>query len=602
MPDIVQLHNHTDISLLDSATKTSDYIAKCLEYGQKALAITNHGYLKNWVENKLLCDRAGIRYIHGVETYLTKTLLQPVEGEMKKVRDNMHCILLAKNYAGVLEINSLISRANDEEHFYFVPRISAQEFLDLSENVITLSACLAGPLSKLDPEDEWFRPILKRMDYLEIQPHNCRSQADYNIWLASLAQEHRKPLVATTDAHSSSRYKDECRDILMLYKGQHYESEDEFDLVFKSYEQMAEAFRAQDALPEALWLEAIENTNVIAGSVEDFELDCSMKYPILNGSAEADEEAYRKRVWAGLEDKLNRGVIPREEEEQYRADAAYELEVFSKIGMAGFMEAESQILSWCKEQGMPIGPSRGSVAGSRCAYLTDIIDLDPVRWNCNFARFANEDRVVAGDIDVDCREQDRPKIFNHIIEKFGRDKVARVSSFGTLQDKGTIKLITGALGKRWKLEHESQDEGKYTLKFAEAVIREYETDPESCRKAHPDIFYYFDGLIGTYISQSFHPAGVIISPITLPDHYGTFIKDGEVVLNLDMEWSHEIELVKFDMLVLRNIDIIYDTCRLAGIPYPQSHEVNWDDEKVWENMVTSPVGIFQMEGKQNCSR
>lgn len=596
MPNIVQLHNHTDISLLDSATKTSDYISKCLEYGQTALAITNHGYLKNWVENKILCDKAGIKYIHGVETYITKSLLQPVDGEMKKVRDNMHCILLAKNYDGVLELNSLISRACDDEHFYFMPRISGQEFVNISDNIIALSACLAGPLNKLDPDDDMFIPILRRMDYLEIQPHNCQSQADYNIWLASLAQKYHKPLVATTDSHSSDYYKNECRDILMLYKGQHYESEDEFDLVFKSYEQMVAAFREQDAIPESMWMDAIENTNVIADSIEEFELDYSMKYPILYGSAEADEEAYRKSVWSGLDDKLAKGIIPKEEEAQYREDAAYELEVFSKIGMAGFMQAESEIIQWCKEQGMPIGPSRGSVAGSRCAYLTDIIDLDPVRWRCNFARFANEDRIVAGDIDVDCREKDRPKIFKHIIEKFGRDKVARVSSFGTLQDKGTIKLIVGALGKQWQIDHDTKDDGKYTLKYAESIIKEYESDAESCRRAHPDIFYYFDGLVGTYISQSFHPAGVIISPITLPDNYGTFVKDGEVVLNLDMEWSHEIELVKFDMLVLRNIDIIYDTCKLAGIPYPKSHEVNWDDEKVWENMIQSPVGVFQMEG------
>ena len=602
MSNFVQLHNHTDISLLDSATKTSDYIAKCHEYGQTALAITNHGYLKNWVENKILCDKAGIRYIHGVETYITKTLLQPVDGEMKKVRDNMHCILLAKNYDGVRELNSLISQACDDDHFYFVPRISGSEFVNLSNNIITLSACLAGPLNKLDPEDEMFLPILKRMDYLEIQPHNCRSQADYNIWLTSLAQKYHKPLVATTDSHSSDYYKNECRDILMLYKGQHYESEDEFDLVFKSEQMMEDAFTEQDALPRKLWREAMDMTGVVADSIEDFELDYSMKYPILYGSPEADEEAYRKNVWAGLDKKLADGVIPKEEEAQYREDAAYELEVFSKIGMAGFMQAESEIIQWCKEQGMPIGPARGSVAGSRCAYLTDIIDLDPVKWKCVFARFANEDRIVAGDIDVDCREKDRPKIFRHIIEKFGREKVARVSSFGTLQEKGTIKLIVGALQKRWQAENDTKESGKYTLGFAERVILEYGIDPEECRKHHPDVFYYFDGLVGTYISQSFHPAGVIISPVTLPDNYGTFIKDGEVVLNLDMSSSHEIELVKFDMLVLRNIDIIYDTCKLAGIPYPKSHEVDWDDPKVWDNIIKSPVGVFQMEGKQNCSR
>ena len=596
MPNYVSLHNHTDLSLLDSATKTQEYIDKCLEYGQKALAITNHGYLKNWCENKMLCDKAGIKYIHGVETYITKSLLQNVDGEYKKVRDNMHCILLAKNYDGVMELNQLISRASDENHFYFVPRISADEFCMISNNIITLSACLAGPLNKLDPKDPKFEPILKRMDYLEIQPHNCMEQRDYNIWLASLADDYGKPLVATTDAHSSNKYKDECRDVLMLYKGQHYESEDEFDLVYKSYDEMVNAFTKQDSLPDFLWREALENTNRIADSIEEFELDFSMKYPILYGSPEADEEAFKRNVWNGLEDKLKKGIIPKEEETQFREDAENELKVFSQIGMAGFMQAESELIKYAKSEDMPIGFARGSVAGSRCAYLTDIIDLDPVRWGTDFYRFANSDRVVAGDIDVDCRESDRPKIFKHIAEKFGQEKVARVSSYGTLQEKGTIKLIVGALDKRYKAEH-GTDTSKYTLKYAEEIIKDYEADPLVASERYKEVFYYFDGLVGTYISQSFHPAGIIISPVTLPDHYGTFIKDGEVVLNLDMDSAHDVNLIKFDMLVLRNIDIIYDTCKLAGIPYPQSYKVDWDDQDVWADMIKSPVGVFQMEGK-----
>lgn len=207
-------------------------------------------------------------------------------------------------------------------------------------------------------------------------------------------------------------------------------------------------------------------------------------------------------------------------------------------------------------------------------------------------------------IDIDCIETDRPKIFKYIINRFGERKTARVPSFGTLQEKGTIKGIGNALAKYWEEEKTGVPfkpsdkfslDNPYSLSNIDEIISEFFADEQSARKNHPDIFQYYDGLLDTKISQSVHPAGIVISPITLDDAYGVFDKDGDLCLMIDMDELHEVGAAKFDFLILSNIGIINETCRLAGIPYPHMHEINFNDQKVWADMLRSPAGIFQME-------
>ena len=207
-------------------------------------------------------------------------------------------------------------------------------------------------------------------------------------------------------------------------------------------------------------------------------------------------------------------------------------------------------------------------------------------------------------IDIDCIETDRPKIFKYIINRFGERKTARVPSFGTLQEKGTIKGIGNALAKYWEEEKTGvpfkpsdkfSPDNPYSLSNIDEIISEFFADEQSARKNHPDIFQYYDGLLDTKISQSVHPAGIVISPITLDDAYGVFDKDGDLCLMIDMDELHEVGAAKFDFLILSNIGIINETCRLAGIPYPHMHEINFNDQKVWADMLRSPAGIFQME-------
>lgn len=584
-------HLHSDYSLLDSCTNFKEYIDAAVQNGQKAIAFTEHGKPMGWVSKKLYCDQVGIQFIHGVEIYLTESLLNQ-DGE--KVRDNYHTVLLAKNWDGVLELNDLVSRSCQEDHFYYVNRISFDEFLSLSDNILSTSACLASPLNKLPADHTRYLELAEKYDYLEIQPHAHPDQVAFNRRLLDLSRRLGKPLIAGTDTHSLSPYKAECRSILMKAKHKSYGDEDSFDLTYKTYDQLVDAFRRQGALPEAVFLEAIENTNRMAASCEPFQLDTSIKYPILYGSREADAEKFTETVQRKFQDKLSSGVIPPEQESAFLSAIQEEMRVFRKLHMDGFMLSMSELISWCKEQGMAIGTARGSVGGSRVAYVTDIIDLNPETWHTVFSRFCNEDRVEIGDIDIDCVESDRPAIFQHIIHRFGADKTARVASFGTIKSKGVIDDVGRALDLQWKQDHPNED-SPYSLKNIDHIKKEFDADEEGTKRKYPDLFYYYDGLLGAKVSQSVHPAGMVISPIHLPSNYGVFNKDGEQCLMLDMDEAHEVGVAKYDFLVLKTVQVIRDTCRYLGRPYPQTHEIDWDDQAVWADMIKSPIGIFQME-------
>lgn len=200
------------------------------------------------------------------------------------------------------------------------------------------------------------------------------------------------------------------------------------------------------------------------------------------------------------------------------------------------------------------------------------------------------------DIDIDCIESDRPRIFEHIISRFGAEKCARVASYGTIQDKKVVDEVGRCLANRWKALHPEGGDNPYSLKRLSQIKKDFESDPEATKQKHPEIFRYFDGLIDTKISQSVHPAGMVISPITLSENYGTFLKDGEWCLLLDMDEVHDgCGLAKYDFLVLKTVQVIRDTCSQIGVPYPRSHQINWSDEEVWADMRRSQTAIFQFE-------
>ena len=578
MPNYLCYHLHTEDSLLDSCTNHRLYADKAVEYGMSAICYTEHGNIFNWIEKKMYANSKGLKFLLGCEVYLTKTL-----DPENLVRDNYHTILIAKNEEGRNELRTLIDLSTQKDHFYYKPRLSFDEFLSISDNIIKISACLMSPLNKLEinsiEDEEMYMKLLKHYDFLEVQPHiNSDEQKEYNKKLWEFSKTFNIPLIAATDTHSLDSYKAECRIILKKAKKMAYDNEDSFDLTFHTYDKLVNMFEEQGVLPTDVILEAIENTNKVADMCDDTELDTSFKYPIISDD---ENKALRERINKMYREKVEKGII--EDDPRYLEMAETELKVFEKIGMIGFMLFMSKLTCWCWDNNIPTGFCRGSVGGSMVAYLTDIIDVNPLKWGTVFSRFANESRKEIGDIDIDISPDQRELAYNHIIEEYGQDKTAYVLAMSGINDDGTIDEIGRALG--------------YSVKDTVKIKNEYKQDKEKAKKKYKDLFYYFDGLVGTVIAQSIHPAGIIVSPVTLYNNYGTFwSRDNKRVMCINMEEIHEVSLVKYDLLGLKNIQIIKECCEFAGIPYPKAHEMNWEDEEVWKHMTDSPVGIFQFEG------
>lgn len=544
----------------------------------------------NWTEKWDACKKAGLRYIHSVEIYLTESLDE-------KVRDNYHTVLMARNLDGIRELNALVSKSCDEEHFYYTNRISFDEFLNMSNNIISTSACLASPLNKLPDSHPRYMELAQKYDFLEVQAHNHPEQIEFNKRLLVLSKKIGTPLIAGTDTHSSTPYKAECRAVLLSAKHKSYGDEDAFDLTYKTYDELVEMFRVQGALSEEDYMSAIDNTNLLYDMTEEIELDTSIKYPILYGSREADSQKFTETVERKFKEKLEQGIIPEHQRDAFRKAIDEEMRVFKKLKMDGFILSMSELISWCKEQGMAIGTARGSVGGSRIAYITDIIDLNPETWHTVFSRFCNEDRLEIGDIDIDCVDSDRPAIFKHITGRFGKEKTARVASFGTIQEKGVADEVGRHLSLQWAKAHPNEKNNPWSIEAIKKIKKEFAADPEKTKAKYPEIFYYYDGLLDTKISQSVHPAGMVIAPITLSDNFGTFDKDDDVCLMLDMENVHDFTgLAKYDFLVLKTVQVIRDACRYLNKPYPKTHEIDWFDTEVWSSMISNPMGVFQFEG------
>lgn len=573
MNNYVPLHVHTELSLLDSCTNFKEYVDFCVENNIKAICFTEHGNIYQHFAKRQYCKEKGIKYLHGCEIYLTAKL-EP------KVRDNYHTILIAKDKEGFKELNELVGRATNEEHFYYNPRLSFEEFFNISSHIIKISACLKSPLADKDNiSTEDYDKLCENYDYYEIQYHNDpeHEQYKYNQYLLELSKKYNKPLVATGDSHSVSQYKAECRKILLKAKHKSYGNEDDFDLVIKNYEDFRKAFQVQNALPLEVIEKAIGNTNIIADSCEEITDDYSIKYPIVSDNDEKDlQELINKKY----KEKLDKGII--QKNPKYIENIREEFRVFKKVNMIGFILGMAQISQWCEDNHIPRGFGRGSCCGSTIAYIVDIIDVDPIRWNTIFSRFCNEFRTEVGDIDLDFAPNDREKVYNYIMDRFGHNKTAYILSLGTISDKGTIDEIGRAL--------------EIPLDEVKKIKDLYSLSPEEAREKYKNLFYYFDGLLNTVISQGFHPAGIVASPISLPDNYGVFFdKDNKVILDIDMEEVHECGLVKYDILGLKNVGIIQDTYNMLGKPYPKSYQINWEDQNVWKDIKTSPVGIFQFE-------
>ena len=381
------------ITNIDSITDFHLYVDKAKEYGMKAFAFSEHGSLFAWLKKKEYIESCDMKYIHAIEAYMT----EDNDNRDRLCRDNYHIVLIAKNYDGVKELNKLISKSfnRNDFHFYYVPRISFDELLKTSNNIIVTTACLGGVLNNgtSSAKEKFLNFLLrnKHRCFLEIQHHDVTDQIEYNRLLYNIHQQYDIPLIAGTDTHALNREHMNGRAILQKAKNVHFSNEDNWDLTFKSYDELVKAYGKQKSLPMEVILEAIENTNKMADMVEDFSLDYSAKYPKLYEDSEA---VFKQKINDGV---VWRGINKKPNYKEYVDRIYYEYDTYKHNGAIDFMLLEEDYKSEMRKKNVKFGYSRGSVSGSIIAYILGITEVDSVKYNLNFERFMNKERVSLAD-------------------------------------------------------------------------------------------------------------------------------------------------------------------------------------------------------------
>ena len=569
---------------IDSVTPFKDYVLEAVKCNMTALAPTEHGGVLHNIEKKLLCEKNGIKYIHGQEFYVTEKI-----DINNLVRDNYHCILLAKNKKGVREINYLSSIANNREdgHFYYTPRIELDDVINTSDNVFILTACCAGILCRGESSvKEKFLTFLinnKHRCWLEIQPHKFDLQIKYNQSLYALSQEYDIPLVATSDVHAVSKDHLDARRIMQKSKNIVFHDEDECDLTWHNYNEMVNAFREQNALPMDICLKAIEETNHIADMIESYNLDYSNKYP----RRENSEEEFKKRINDGI---IEHGVdkFP-DYKEKYLPRIKEEFETYKKNDAIDFMLLDSDYKNWMRDQGMYYGPSRGSVSGSLIAWLIHSTDVDSIKYDLNFSRFMNPERQSLADVDTDIYAEDRYKVREYF---FNRPDVycCNIVTFNTIKMRGAIKDVARAFGM-------SVDEAQKICNTVYEDENKNECVPDEIRKKYKELFFYVDIVKGTTTSLGRHAAGIVVSPTDIRYDFGTLTIDSDPrpVSQIDMHEIDSLNYVKMDLLGLNAVGLINKACELIGIQNLTPDMVDFSDENVINSIANDTTMIFQFE-------
>lgn len=613
----VVYHLHSDLSNgvtnIDSVTKYNEYIDYAKSLGMKAMAFSEHGSVLEWVHKKNAIEKAGMKYIHAEEFYVTKELYQYpddtelcesllgtdpeeaqkeieefLEGNKFQVRDNYHCVLIAKNYEGVKEINALSSKAFARDgHFYYQPRISFEELINTSDNILITTACIGGILASGTPDiqEEFLNFLVKNKDrcYLEIQHHCDDMQIKYNQYLAKISTQYGIPLIAGTDTHSLNDEHMRGRAIMQRSKDVKFDSESAWDMTFKSYDELIAAYEKQFAIAKDVYLKAIEETNRMADRIEEFYLDYSYKYPKLYEDSLAE---IKKKIVSGIK---WRGIDKKKNYKEYQDRIVYELKTYIHNNALDFMLLEEDYKTELRKDGVKYGYSRGSVSGSLIAYLLGITEVDPIRFNLNFERFMNEERVSLADIDSDWFKEDRWKVREYL---FNREKLycCNIITFNTVKMKGAIKDVGRALGM-------TPQETQALSNLVQEDENKHEFVEEKYRLQYQELFEYVDIVVGTITSLGRHAAGLVVSPYPVEDVFGTLYisSDEKPISQINMKEIDSLNFVKLDVLGLDCVGLIYKTCDAVGIPFLTPDNLDFEDKGVWEDIAKDTTLIFQFE-------
>jgi DNA polymerase-3 subunit alpha len=620
-PDFVHLHVHTQYSLLDGANQIDRLVQQAKGFNMPALAITDHGNLFGAIDFYLKATKAGIKPIIGCEMYLAPR--SRFDREASSVQDDSyqdsgsvkanpyyHLILLAADITGYKNLIKLVSRAH-LEGFYYKPRIDKELLSEFHEGLIATSGCLRGEvpyLLNLGLKNEAkaaagvYQEIFGRDNfYIELQDNGLEKQTRINKELVQLSKELSIPLVATNDCHYLHREDAKSHDLLLcLQTGKTVNEPDRMrfgtdQLYFKSTEEMLRAF---DELPQA-----VRSTQQIA---EQVNLKLAMdklhlpQYQVPSGYTR--ESYLEKLTKEGFADRLKQKNT-NANVETYQQRLAQELSMISAMGYAGYFLIVWDIINYARANKIPVGPGRGSSAGSLVAYALKITDIDPLPYGLLFERFLNPERVSQPDIDMDFCMDRREEVMSYVTEKYGSDHVAQIITFGTMAAKAVVRDV----GRAMEIPYADVDRVaklipntlNITLEealSAEPKLRELsDTDPKI-----KELLTTARSLEGLARHASTHAAGVVISEEPLTDHVPLYRgAKGEIVTQYAKDEIEKIGLVKFDLLGLRTLTVIDHAVKLIQHRHSISLDPSalpLDDRATYEHLSTNnPVGIFQLE-------
>jgi DNA polymerase-3 subunit alpha len=613
----VHLHLHTQYSLLDGANKIKELLPRVKAAGMPACAITDHGNMFGAVQFYHEAVRHGLKPIIGCEMYVAPRSRFHKEGRIDdyEAGGNYHLILLAMNREGYRNLCRLVT-AGYQEGFHYKPRVDKTLLRELNGGIIALSGCLRGEIAhnfmigqraRAVAAAEELAGIFDERFYLEIQDNHLEKQEQVNAELVDLATKAGLPLVGTNDCHYLSREDAAAHEALLcIQTGKTFSDERrwkfETDQLFvKTPAQMAHAFAS---IPGA-----IDNTVDIARRC-DFEFQQRWQFPVYDVPAtDTLEAALERDARRGLNDRLNaRRLLGGEplDEQPYDERLAYELGVIQKMEFAGYFLIVADFINWAKDHGIPVGPGRGSAAGSVVAWALRITDLDPIEHGLLFERFLNPERRSMPDIDVDFCFVRRDEVIRYVREKYGADRVAQIITFGTLKGKQAIKDVGRVLDFTFaetdritKLYPEPKQGKDFPLARAlemEPRLVEIRDSGEREQRLF-DLALRLEGLLR---NASKHAAGIVISPRPLTEDLPLWIdKDGAVVTQYTFTDVEAIGLIKFDFLGLKNLTLIANILRIIeesrGIRL-KLEELPRDDAATYKILQDADtVGVFQAE-------
>ena len=603
MPDFVHLHIHSEFSLLDGANRIKDLPVRAKELGMKAMAITDHGVMYGVIDFYKACKKEGIKPIIGCEVYVASRTRFDKEPQDKKY---YHLILLAKDNKGYQNLSKLVS-LGFTEGYYYKPRIDLEILEKYHEGIICLSGCLAGSVSQAilngnieEAENvaKWHKNVFGEDYYLEIQNNGVKEQVMVNQKIIQIARRLDIPIVATNDAHylkKEDAYNHEV--LLCIQTGKRMTDEDRMrfetdELYVKSPEEMSEYFKN--------FPDAIENTVKIA---EKCNVEFEFGHTILPNYDVPPEYATHYDYFKKLCDdgiKKRYGENPSQE---ILDRAEYELKIISQMGYVDYYLIVWDYINYAKSVGIPVGPGRGSGAGSILAYAIGITDIDPMKYNLLFERFLNPERISMPDFDVDFCYERRGEVIDYVERKYGKDHVSQIITFGTMSARMVIRDVGRALDMPYaecdKLAKMIPNELHITIKKAMEQNKElrdlYENDDEIHKML--DIAMALEGMPR---QASTHACGIVITKEPVDTYVPLYVRDGQISTQFIMTTLEELGLLKMDFLGLRTLTVIQDAINLVkenrGIDVEFDKDMN--DPKVyklWQN--GESVGIFQFESQ-----